>query len=111
MTLYLHSVSLTLGGNFARRSFCLASRSATDIRTFLFDTLICSSHFTLLGLDSSSSVLQALLSVRAFSKGLEGVQHSREKCFAKRTGEIQSPSFLSPIFFDQGLCFPLPNVC
>ena len=47
----------------------------------------------------ANSVLQALLSVKRFSKGLEGTQHSRDKCVARRTGEMQSPFFLSHINF------------
>ena len=47
----------------------------------------------------ANSVLQALLSVKRFSKGLEGTQHSRDKCVARRTGEMQSPFVLSCIFF------------
>ena len=49
----------------------------------------------------ANSVLQALLSVKRFSKGLEGTQHSRDKCVVRRTGdhEMQSPFFLSHIFF------------
>ena len=46
----------------------------------------------------ANSVLQALLSVKRFSKGLEGTQHSRDKCVARRTGEIQSLFFLSHIY-------------
>ena len=49
----------------------------------------------------ANSVLQALLSVKRFSKGLEGTEHSRDKCVARRTGEMQSPFFLSCIFFYQ----------
>ena len=53
----------------------------------------------------ANSVLQALLSVKRFSKGLEGTQHSRDKCVARRTGdhEMQSPFFLSHIFFYQSM--------
>ena len=47
----------------------------------------------------ANSVLQALLSVKRFSKGLEGTQHSRDKCVARRTGEMQYPFFLFHIFF------------
>ena len=48
----------------------------------------------------ANSFLQALLSVKRFSKrGIEGTQHSRDKCVARRTGEMQSPFFLSHIFF------------
>ena len=36
----------------------------------------------------ANSVLQALLSVKRFSNGLEGTQHSRDKCVARRTGEM-----------------------
>ena len=35
----------------------------------------------------ANSVLQALLSSERFSKGLESIQHNRDKCSAKRTGE------------------------
>ena len=54
----------------------------------------------------ANSVLQALLSVKRFSKGLEGTQHSRDKCVARRTGdhEMQSPFFpFSYIFFYQSM--------
>lgn len=51
----------------------------------------------------ANSVLQALLSVKRFSKGLEGTQHSRDKCVARRTGEMQSPFVLSCIFFYQNM--------
>ena len=51
----------------------------------------------------ANSVLQALLSVKRFSKGLEGTQHSRDKCVARRTGEMQSPFFLSDSFFYQSI--------
>ena len=46
-------------------------------------------------------VLQALLSSERFSKGLESIQHYRDKCPAKRTGEklyIIAPT-LSPSNF------------
>ena len=35
----------------------------------------------------ANSVLQALLSVERFSKGLESIQHNREKCSAKKAGK------------------------
>ena len=49
----------------------------------------------------ANSVLQALLSVKRFLNGLDGTQHSRDKCVARRTGdhEMQSPFFLSRIYF------------
>ena len=53
----------------------------------------------------ANNVLQALLSVKRFSKGLEGTPHSRDKCVARRTGEMQSHFFpFSYIFFyDQNM--------
>ena len=36
----------------------------------------------------ANSVLQAVLSVERFSKGLQDIQHNREKCLAKQAGEL-----------------------
>ena len=50
----------------------------------------------------ANSVLQALLSSERFSKGLESIQHNRDKCSAKRTGEklyMIITISLPPIFF------------
>ena len=58
----------------------------------------------------ANSVLQALLSVKRFSKGLEGTEHSRDKCVARRTGEMQSPFFLSCIFFIRKVCSSVLNI-
>ena len=58
----------------------------------------------------ANSVLQALLSVKRFSKGLEGTQHSRDKCVARRTGEMQSPFFLSDSFFIKVYCSSALNI-
>ena len=46
----------------------------------------------------ANSILQALLSVKSFSKSFEGTQHCRDKSFTRRTGEMQF-SFFSHIFF------------
>jgi len=35
----------------------------------------------------ANSVLQAVLSVERFSKGLQDIPHNREKCLAKQAGE------------------------
>ena len=46
----------------------------------------------------ANSILQAMLSVQRFSKGLDSIQHNREKCFAKRTGEMKHNNGYPGIF-------------
>ena len=36
----------------------------------------------------ANGVLQAVLSVERFLKGLQDIQHNREKCLAKQAGEL-----------------------
>ena len=36
----------------------------------------------------TNSVLQAVFSVERFSKGLQDIQHNREKCLAKQGGQL-----------------------
>ncbi|KAL9981581.1 hypothetical protein ACROYT_G010302 [Oculina patagonica] len=58
----------------------------------------------------ANSVLQAVLSVERFSKGLESIQHNREKCSAKRTGKpcivCSTKSFITAYKTAPGLVHP-----